>query len=364
MKKLTAILAASAICLGINAQTAKDVKYTFTEASDLTLTGKIFTDTPNPYHRVDTVKHKGFTKAENLQVRESSGIACAFKTNSSTISVTTVYGTPTWPSNTNGFAGRGYDLYIRQNGKWLWAASGVASDKNLSGNLVLISDMDRVEHECLLYLPLYSEVNSVKIGVESEATIEALPNPFRHRVVIWGSSYTHGSSTSRAGMTYPAIFSRNTGIQLLSLGCSGNCLLQDYFCETLCHAKDVDAFIFDSFSNPNANMIHERLFPFIEKLQAAQPGVPLIFQQTIRRERRNFCNSVEDKEAAKQAMADSLMAIAVKKYKDVYFIKPDATDKDHSATVDGTHPSNYGYQLWAESIEKPVLRILKKYGIR
>ena len=58
------------------------------------------------------------------------------------------------------------------------------------------------------------------------------------------------------------------------------------------------------------------------------------------------------------------MAQAVKKYKDVYFIKPDAVPDDLSASIDGIHPSNYGYQLWTESIVKPVTRILRKYGIK
>ena len=62
--------------------------------------------------------------------------------------------------------------------------------------------------------------------------------------------------------------------------------------------------------------------------------------------------------------ADSLMKIAVKKYPDVYYITPVAHSKDHNATVDGTHPDNYGYTLWAQSIEKKVVKILKKYGIR
>ena len=48
--------------LPLAGQTPKNVEYTFTEASDLTLTGKLFEDTPNPYHRVDTVRFKGFTK--------------------------------------------------------------------------------------------------------------------------------------------------------------------------------------------------------------------------------------------------------------------------------------------------------------
>ena len=65
---------------------AQDVKYVFKEASELNLIGKLL-PTPNPYHRVDTVKYKGFTENENSQVRCSAGIAVLFKTNSSTILV-------------------------------------------------------------------------------------------------------------------------------------------------------------------------------------------------------------------------------------------------------------------------------------
>lgn len=363
MKRNVIAIIAAALCLSAAAQTPRNVEYVFTEASDLQLTGKLFTDTPNPYHRVDTVKFKGFTKGENLQVRESSGLACAFRTNSTTISVKTVYETPTWPSNGNGFSGRGFDLYVKDGGVWKWAASGVNSDKKLADNLVLIKDMDPVEREFLLYLPLYSEVSSVKVGVQKGASIEGCM-PFRHRVAIFGSSYTHGSSTSRSGMTYPAQFTRGTGIQLLSLGCSGNCKLQSYFCDVLC-AADAEAFVFDAFSNPDAKMMEERLFPFIEKLQAAHPGKPLIFQRTIWRENRAFSHSKDRGEAVKMEMADSLMAIAVKKYADVYYIKCTSAASDcYAPTVDGVHPDNYGYYLWYKSIEKPLCKILRKYGIK
>ena len=336
-------------------------KYKWTEASDLTLCGKLMTNTPNPYHRVDTVQFKGFTKKENFQVRMSSGISVAFKTNSTSIRVLTEYGQASFPTNGNGYSSRGYDLYIKKDGQWVYAESGVAN--NLNKTLTLINNMDNSEKECLLYLPLYSEVKSVKIGTDKDATIEALPNPFRHRIGIFGSSYTHGSSTSRSGMTYPAIFSRRTGVQLLSLGCSGNCKLQDYFCDVLC-AADVDAFIFDSFSNPSEEEIKERLFPFIEKLQKAHPGKPLIFQATIRRESRNFNLKSEQEEQSRMELVEEMMKEACKKYPDVYFIHPDATADDNNASVDATHPDNYGYNLWARSIEKPVKKILKKYGIK
>ena len=332
----------------------------YTEASDLTLTGKLI-DTPNPYHRVDTVRFKGFTKSENNQVRNSAGIAVAFRTNSPTISVLTKYGDVGWPNNTGGYSARGYDLYIRRDGQWIWAGAGCPGDLEKPFNLS--SGMDGTMKECLMYLPILSEEHSVKIGVTEGSVLEPLPNPFRGRIGIFGSSFTHGISTSRAGMAYPAIFSRETGLQMLSLGCSGNCKLQDYFADVLA-AADVDAFVFDSFSNPSPEQIKERLFPFIEKVQAAHPGKPLIFQRTIYREWRNFNKRTADYEARRIAVADSLMKIACKKYKDVYYIHPSASAPDHETTQDGTHPSDRGYQLWARSIEKPIKKILRKYGIR
>ncbi|MGN1232574.1 MAG: SGNH/GDSL hydrolase N-terminal domain-containing protein, partial [Candidatus Cryptobacteroides sp.] len=229
MKKITLTLVLALACsLYAGAQTAG---YKFIEASDLNIIGKIHNDTPNPYHRVDTVKFKGFTASENNQVRCASGLAVVFKTNSTTISVKTEYGPAYNAVNTMPIAYRGYDLYIKKDGEWLWAAAGATKPEKSDDNLVLIKNMDNTEKECLLYLPIYNELLSVKIGVEQNAEISAIETPFRHRVGIFGSSFTHGISTSRAGMSYPAQFTRHTGIQLLSLGCSGNSKLQPYFAD-------------------------------------------------------------------------------------------------------------------------------------
>ena len=93
--------------------------------------------------------------------------------------------------------------------------------------------------------------------------------------------------------------------------------------------------------------------------------MPLIFIRTIRRENRNFNTDRNRVETAKMAVADSVMAIAVKRYKDVYYIKTsNAATPDQETTVDGIHPSDFGYHIWAESIRKPLVKILRKYGIR
>ncbi|MBE6227175.1 MAG: lipase [Bacteroidales bacterium] len=363
MKRLLIAFAAAIFAVSLYAQTPKNVIYKFTEASDLNLIGKIHENTPNPYHRVDTVKYKGFTLSENRQVRSSAGLAVLFKTNSTVISVKTQYGWEYNTVNTMPIAYRGYDLYIKDGDKWLWAASGATKPENGKDNLVLIKDMDNSMKECMLYLPIYTEVNSVKIGVQQEATIETMESPFRHRIGIFGSSFTHGISTSRPGMSYPMQLMRWTGLQFLSLGCSGNCRMQPYFGKVLCDAN-IDALVLDSFSNPEAKVIEKRLFPFIEQIRKAHPDIPIIFQQTIYRERRNFNKSSDEIERAKQETAARLMKQACKKYKNVYFIQTNATDQLHETSVDGTHPSDYGYTLWAKSIQKPLLKILKKHGIK
>lgn len=336
----------------------------YVEAYELGLVGKLM-DTPNPYHRVDTVKYKGFTPGENLQVRCPAGMAVAFRTDARTIYVSMDYATASISNSTMILSSCGVDLYARDGkGNWVWAANKAPGGDHKHGkDIKLIDNLDGRVHEFLMYLPIYADVSSMRIGVADGDVFEALESPFRHRVVVFGSSYTHGISTSRAGMSYPMQFTRHTGIQMVSLGCSGNCKMQDYFAAVLADVE-ADAFVFDAFSNPNAKMIEERLFPFIEKMQAAHPGVPLIFQQTIYRENRNFNMRSDESESAKQHVADSLMRIAVKRYKDVYFIEPDASDKLHESSVDGVHPDDYGYYLWSRSIEKPIIRILRRYGIR
>ena len=361
-KTILSTLALAAFCICVSAQTPTDPEYVYTEASELNLIGKIL-DTPNPYHRVDTCVFKGFTEGENKQVRCSAGLAVLFKTNSTSISVAAEFGYKYYGLNTMPIALRGFDLYIKKDGKWLWAADKVRPAGNEDGEIVIIKDMDDSMKECMLYLPMYSELYSVKIGVEKGKVLEALESPFRHRVAIFGSSYTQGVSVSRSGMTYPMQFMRNTGIQLLGLGCSGNSKLQPYFADVLI-AADADAILLDAFSNPDAKMIEERLFPFIDRIRAAKPDIPLIFMQTITCERRNFNRHYEEYDRSKQEMAAKMMAEAVKKYNDVYFIQTNATAPSHDTSVDGTHPSDYGYTLWAESIEKPVLKILRKYGLK
>lgn len=345
----------------------KNLTFNYVDAKELTLIGKSNVPTGEYYHRIDTTVFPLGTRGERNQAISPAGWALVFKTDSPAISIKVQYGWEYEALNTMPLAYHGFDLYIRQDGQWLWAASKGNdprySRKYTDKPINLIDGMDGNEKECLLYLPMYSEVKNLEIGVAEGSRIEAIPSPFRHQVVFHGSSYTQGISISRAGMAYPLQFSRSTGLGVITLGFSGNCKMQPYFADFL-EQVQADAFVFDAFSNPDAKMIKERLEGFIERMTASHPGVPMIFQRTIRREWRNFDRRREAAEQAKQDMSDWLMPELCKKYKDVYYVVTDATSPDHEASVDGTHPTDYGYTLWAQSIEKPILKILARYGIR
>ena len=88
------------------------------EASELNLVGKAFYDTPNPYHRIDTCRFKGFTQWENMQCRYAAGLAVLFTTDAEAIGVKMDFDNADWDSYRSY---RGFDLYIRKDGKWLWA---------------------------------------------------------------------------------------------------------------------------------------------------------------------------------------------------------------------------------------------------
>jgi len=358
-----------ALTVAIVSLNAQEQKIKYVEATDLTVLGKAFYDTPNPYHRVDTEKYKGFTEGEQNILHCTPGMSIVFRTNSRSIQTATHWGFIYAGSSTARTSSKGYDLYIKSNdGKWVFAACN-STTKYKKGQpepdiIKLISDMDGSMHECLIHMASYSEVLSLQIGVDEDAVIEAIPSPFRNKILFHGSSFTHGVSTSRPGMSYPLQFQRSTGMEIIGLGMSGRSRLQNYMIPVLADIE-ADAYVFDTFSNPDSATICRRLMPFIDGLIKAHPGKPLIFQRTIYRESRNFNTQKDAVEKAKAEAVETMFAkiLGNPKYKDVYLITPNASFNNETS-VDGTHPDNYGYWLWEQSIEQPILDILKKYGIK
>lgn len=363
MKQFLTTFVLILLCAVTSAQEAEIWQYT--DARSLTLINKLL-PTSNPYFRLDADKYPGMSDGERLQATYSAGLVIAFKTDSPYIGVDVDYLKMGSGDCSPNLAVRGFDLYMRDGtGSWKWAGGGwpTRGQDCKWYRIDLIQDAAPVCHECLLYLPLFSSLKRLKIVTAQGSEIKPMDNPFKNRIAIFGSSYTHGSGASRSAMAYPAQLERMTGLQFINMGFAGNCKLQQYFATALLEA-DVDAYVFDAFSNPGPKEVEDKLIPFIERFTTEKPGIPLIFVQTVRREKRNFSDTYEAKEALKMSTADSLMREAVAKYKDVYWIDTiDISEGDNECTTDGSHPDSHGYRLWAEFLVAPLNAILSKYGL-
>lgn len=340
---------------------------TYHDAADLTIIGKAI-PTSKTFTRIDTSAYKFNDKVIDEYACHSTGLAVLFATDSPIIRAKWVTSEKNASENMTAIAQKGLDLYIRKDGEWVFA--GVGRPKMAEGpdydrhEGTIVKEMAPGRKECLLYLPLYDRLDSLSIGVEEGAYVEPLENPFRYRIVVKGSSVTHGLAASRPGMSYAARFGRDNGFYCFNLGFSGKSKLQKEYAEYLADIE-ADAFIFDAFSNPSAETIHENFDRFVDIIRAAHPETPLIFMQTERRESRNFDVWREGFEAEKQSAAEAEIRERMKTDKHIYFLpSDDFLGHDHIATSDGSHPTDLGFTRMLDSIEPKILKILRKYGIR
>lgn len=363
MKKICLLIAAFVICCCLSAQETR-----YFNAADLTVIGKPI-PTSKDFTRIDTSAYKFNDKVIDEYACHSTGLAVLFATDSPLIKARWVTSEKNASENMTAIAQKGLDLYIKKDGEWVFAgvgrpemADGPAYDSHEG---TIVKSMAPGRKECLMYLPLYDRLDSLFIGVEEGSYVEPLENPFKHRIVVKGSSVTHGLAASRPGMSYAARFGRDNGLYCFNLGFSGKSKLQEEYARYLADIEDVDAFIFDAFSNPSAEVIHENFDRFVDIIRASHPETPLIFMQTERRESRNFDTWREDFETKKQAAAEEEIRERMKTDRHIYFIpSDDFLGHDHIATSDGSHPTDLGFTRMLDSISPRILKILRKYGIR
>lgn len=354
------------LCLLAFVAQAQTPTLRWVDASTLGIIGQAL-PTGKPFDRINTQEHR---MPENTigYCGFSTGLAVVFTTDSPTIVArwTTSQSMP--GVNMSAITQKGLDLYIREGEEWVYAGVGrptITAEKRNQHEYKIIENSTSEKKECLMYLPIWDRIESLEIGVAEGSSITPLENPFRHKIVVHGSSITHGASSSRSGMTYPALLERRTGLYMINLGYSGMSTLQPEFAEYLSKVEDADAFLFDTFSNPSAEVIEERFDKFVDIIRAKHPTTPLIFTQTIRRDTRNYNSKTEDFEARKQAMAEKKVRERMKRDKHIYFLDSEGwVGYDHLGTADGTHPTDLGFMRMVEGMEPELMKILKRYGIK
>ncbi len=341
----------------VSAQNSQNLKYV--DAKTLTIINKIDPDCA-PFARINGKKYE----AHKALDKTSTGLAIVFRTDSRIIEAKWVTTQNRLGGNSTPVLQSGLDIYIRDNGKWVFAGEGRPTFNSCEHQFTLVKRMAEGTKECLLYLPMHNGIASLEIGVEQSAKIEPMESPFKYKIAFIGSSLTHGSSASRPGATYVARLGRELNAEAPNIGLSGKCKLDDYFANIVCE-NNADAFIFDTFSNSTEEIINERVYNFVKRVATAHPDKPMIFLQTIKRDIGYFDLGARARNDKQRAAAEKWMKSLCKEFKNVYFINPGIILGDnHEGSIDGSHLNDLGVQCTIDYLLPKLKKILKKYGVK
>lgn len=328
------------------------------DAGGLAVEGKGWTDTAEPWHRLPA-RAKDIVRKEVWGLSTSSaGIAVRFVTDAQQISARWTVSSGTLAMSHMPATGMsGLDLYVRHEKGWRWAGAG-RPGTSASNEVVLVQNAPAGRHEYMLYLPLYNGTKSLEIGIPAKSKLFKPAARKAKPIVIYGTSICQGGCASRPGMAHVAILGRRLDVPTINLGFSGNGKMEPEMADLLAEL-DPSVYVLDCLPNMTAEMVIERVEPFVRKLRAAHPDTPIVMAEQAPNQAATFLSSrgdvVNTKNDELRKIYNRLTAGGIAKL--TYAKGGDLLGDDDDATVDGTHPTDLGFERMATQLE-PVLRPL------
>lgn len=340
---------------------AQEVRYT--DASAFPIYGKVSDNTDGLYERLPSYL-QGISRDPVWYLgRQSAGLFVRFRSNSTTISAR-------WESTFNNTmphmtdtGTKGLDLYALVDGQWRHVCSAQPQGKR--SERTIISYMDPIEREYMLYLSLYDGVTSLEIGVDENAFIDqpAIDSPSREKpIVMYGTSILQGGCANRPGMAHTNILSRRLDREVINLGFSGNALLDMEIAELMASVEDPGVFVLDYVPNASAESIKEVGEEFFRIIRNAHPEVPVVFIEDVIFPHSLFDNKilkeVTDKNLAQKELFRRLKKSGEKK---IYYISAEGMiGDDGEATVDGIHFTDLGAMRYVDFILPTIKKAMRK----
>ncbi len=312
----------------------------------LTLEGRGFTDTETSYSRLAKKYQGQVTGGVWTNSVSAAGVALRFVTNSPDISVK--WGDVKDPMSHMPWTGTsGVDLYALENNKWVFRGIGMPS--GVQNEKVLQTGKAMTATEYLLFLPLYSKVDKVEIGIGQTANIAAGTNRYVNNlpIVYYGTSITQGGCASRPGMAHTSILRRWLDHPSINLGFSGSGKCELIMADVLAEISAA-IYVVETVANMDAAMVTSRAVPFITALRSKQPDTTILMVESPNA--KNNDRNIEWRKAFEQMTADGMTKLH-------YLTNNEMYNTREEATVDGTHPTDLGFYQIALKYE-PALRAI------
>ncbi len=325
------------------------------DARQLTLEGQGWTATASPYDRLPTRAGELVTPAVWNLSTHAAGLCVRFATNSGKIYGTWDSGGAMYHMPSTGMSG--LDVYAKnESGAWEFISIGRPHPDKPQYTRKQIATAPReglVEY--MVFLPLYSNVDTVEIGFEQGATVRKgfARSEDAKPVVFYGTSITQGGCASRSGMSHPAILSRWLDREIINLGFSGAGKMEMVMADLL-GELDASLYVLECLPNMTDEMVDERVAPFVRRLRNHQPETPIllidhcVFDASHKR-------NIRYREIYEELKSSGVQYLH-------HLPNNGLLSGRENGTVDGVHPTDLGFERMA-AYQEPVIRgLLKNYG--
>jgi lysophospholipase L1-like esterase len=256
---------------------------------------------------------------------------------------------------------KGLDLYALDHDQWYYVGIG-KPNQAVYQEASIVKDLDGSSRPYLLYLPDYETIDSLFIGIDSTALLQASSRPAftEHKpIVFYGTSIVQGASAMRSGMAYPAIIERQLKTETINLGFSGNGQL-DSMLAVIMSSIDASCYVIDCGPNLTPQQAKERTLPFLKQLKKLSPNTPILLIEQINYPTARFVASVDEKiKEINKNFANAFDTLQKEGVTGIYYLPAKGLiGEDGEATVDGVHLTDLGFYRMAQSIIKKLKTIL------
>ena len=307
-----------------------------------------------PLYRIpENFTEKEVNRGVLALARHTSGGTVRFKTDSPYLTIRADYRSFSNMNHMPRTGSAGFDLYtVGDDGKELYLTTIQPSLQNRNKTLEQrFNSVPRGKvHAYTLYLPLYSGVQNLEIGVKPGSQIlPPDPQKIRKPVLFYGSSITQGGCASRPANNYTTMLCRAVDAPQINLGFSGSAKGEIALAEAI-GKLDLAVFVMDyDYNAPNAAHLAKTHEPFFQAVRKANPDLPIIMLSKcswISPERRDIIRKTYEN--------------AVKAGdKKVWFIDGNELFGEagqNMCTVDHCHPNDLGFYM----MYRRVLPVLKE----
>ncbi len=320
-----------------------------------------------PYDRLPAPAEQEVRPAVWDLSRQSAGLFLRFTSNAAQITVRYTVGKkqhalPHMPAT----GVSGIDLYARDaHGAFAWCGGKYTFGDTITYQFSNLSTYEKGK-EFRLYFPLYNSVEWLEIGVPAKDKINPLPLRKDPPIVVYGTSIAQGACASRPGMAWTSMLERQIDHPVINLGFSGNGRLEK---EVVQYVNQLDArlFVLDCLPNLVATVgiapeeIKKRILETVRSLRQKHPSTPILLV-----EHAGYTDGAMNQLRADYVtQVNGILQTAFQELKSsipdgLYLLTKAAIGMNNDAMVDGTHPSDWGMQAYAEAYQRIIRQILEE----